>query len=160
RSLLCRSGVLRRLLLPEPVRAVLHRPDLLRRLLLPEPEPLLGGAQVRQLRHVGIAGAAFLAMTCSSATRPGVGRSSHAIDTSSNQAGRLTASQSGYTRTAFEYDRLGRTTATEYVLETSVYELHSAFGYALPAAGAGAEVVSETFPDNEVVRYGYDSGGF
>lgn len=83
------------------------------------------------------------------------------INTTSNQVGRLTSMGDGRMRRFLEYDALGRASRTEHRLEAGAYVFATTFGYPQGSgtAGPGTVARTQTFPDGEVVSYGYDASG-
>src|SRR5215210_853598 len=85
-----------------------------------------------------------------------------AINTSTDQTGRLTSVGTSQSRTFNEYDAAGRVTASQHVLQGHASVFRSQFGYPQSPAstvGLGTAIVSQTFPDGETVTYTYDAGG-
>ncbi|HWW59986.1 MAG TPA: RHS repeat-associated core domain-containing protein [Thermoanaerobaculia bacterium] len=85
-----------------------------------------------------------------------------AIEISANQKGRLTSMGNGDTRIFYEYDALGRATATQYAQDGLARVFLMQYGYPQnPAntAGIGTVIVKETFPDGEEVSYTHDASG-
>jgi RHS repeat-associated protein len=85
-----------------------------------------------------------------------------AVNTSTNQIGRLTSMGNSQTQTYQEYDDLGRVAATQYVQDGRSRVFKTRYGYpqnSAAAAGPGTAIVMETFPDGEEVFYSYDAGG-
>src|SRR5262249_11432484 len=84
-----------------------------------------------------------------------------------NTIGRVVSTGNGAARRFFSYDARGRSTYEQHVLDGKSYVYSNAYGFpCAPSACTGATVaangpvvVSETFPDNEVVRYTFDAGG-
>jgi YD repeat-containing protein len=82
------------------------------------------------------------------------------VDTTSNQIGRLTTSGNADARAAYQYDALGRPTATEHDFEGNQKIFTTTYGYSQGAPGGpGTVVVARGFPAGEQVQYGYDASG-
>jgi RHS repeat-associated protein len=87
--------------------------------------------------------------------------------TLANQVGRISATGNGAGHVFRTYDTEGRETAAQYILNGGSYTHKRTYGFPCStaactgtvAAADGSTVISETFPDNEVVTYTFDSGG-
>jgi RHS repeat-associated protein len=87
--------------------------------------------------------------------------------TQTNLVGRVVSSGNGRARTFHSYDTRRRSVATQHVLDGVSYVYKTAYGFpcasdactGVTAATNGSVAISQTFPDNEVVRYTFDSGG-
>jgi RHS repeat-associated protein len=85
----------------------------------------------------------------------------------SNLVGRVVSTGDGRARRFESYDGHGRSVSTKHVLDGLSYQYDTAYGFPCASdactnavgAGDGPVVVSQTFPDSEVVRYTYDAGG-
>jgi RHS repeat-associated protein len=91
-----------------------------------------------------------------------VATESLAVDVGAFARGRLTSMGNGATRRFYEYDTLGREAKTEHVLEGSSFVFVQSYGYPQnPGTTAGPGTVRRTltYPDGEVVTYGYDAEG-
>jgi RHS repeat-associated protein len=83
------------------------------------------------------------------------------VNTSSNAVGRLSESGNGLARTFHQYDVRGRSTSVQRVMDDWSYVYASTYGYpqnVVAAAGPGSVITASTFPDQEVVKYTFDTG--
>jgi RHS repeat-associated protein len=104
---------------------------------------------------------ALLGASCAGRISASAGRRGYAaVDTTSNQIGRLTTSGDSNSRTSYAYDALGRVVGTEHDYEANRFVFQSAYGYPQGTSpGPGSVLVGQTFPDGELVQYGYDASG-
>jgi YD repeat-containing protein len=103
-------------------------------------------------------------LSCSGRTPNSARSRAYAIDTGSNQRGRLTvvthaSSAAGVDlRISYGYDARGRVVATQHAMEGKAFASSKSYGDAVGGARPGGQlVVAETFPDNEQVSYSYDA---
>ena len=93
------------------------------------------------------------------------GKNSLAIEVANGNAkGRLTSVGNAAVRTYYQYDALGRATATQHAAEGKSYVYTATYGFAKGGEHpAGNVVVKESIPDGtrsgETVTYGYDRAG-
>jgi RHS repeat-associated protein len=84
-----------------------------------------------------------------------------------NTVGRAVARGNGLKHAFHSYDLRGRDVAAQHVLDGKSYVYATAYGFPCAAdactgsaaAPNGTAPISETFPDSEVVRYTFDTGG-
>ncbi|HYC62585.1 MAG TPA: RHS repeat-associated core domain-containing protein [Thermoanaerobaculia bacterium] len=85
-----------------------------------------------------------------------------AVNTTTKQLGRLTSSGNGLTRTYFQYDPRGRTTATQIVQDGQSRVFRTRYGYPqnpAVAEGPGTVAVAQVLPDGDEVTYAHDAMG-
>ncbi|HYC61124.1 MAG TPA: RHS repeat-associated core domain-containing protein [Thermoanaerobaculia bacterium] len=84
-----------------------------------------------------------------------------AVNIGTDQIGRLTSSGTAQSRIFQEYDAAGRVLASQYTMNGHSSVFRAQFGYpqSTTATGPGTVVISETFPDGEIVNYAYDAVG-
>jgi hypothetical protein len=109
--------------------------------------------EVRRLYSITCAGL----LSCNGGVIHSQGSSSThyaALDTASYAKGRITSSGSGGMRVFHGYDARGRTVGTQHALDDKSYTFGTTYGDAAGTVRAsGAVVVSQRFPDNELVHY-------
>jgi RHS repeat-associated protein len=97
----------------------------------------------------------------------GAGSGSAPAFSQTNLVGRMASTGNGLARTYHCYDARGRSVATEHVLDDASYFYYTSYGFpcasdactGVAGANNGSVVISQTFPDLEVVRYTFDAGG-
>ncbi len=111
--------------------------------------------------YTHIIGGALLGLVSLLALAPSASSQPLTINTTNNQIGRLTSTGNGQVRRFFEYDALGRAARTEHRMGGGAYVFATTFGYPQGSGVAGPGTVprSQSFPDGEVVAYGYDASG-
>ncbi len=85
-----------------------------------------------------------------------------AVDTKSNQVGRLTSFGGASSRTFNQYDANGRVTATQYLQDRHSRVFTTVYGYSQNpemTSGPGNVIIRQIFPDGEEVTYTYDLDG-
>jgi RHS repeat-associated protein len=113
---------------------------------------------------------AFGAQSCGGVVGDEAGDSESAVSlgiSATNLVGRLVSSGNGPARSFYGYDARGRTIAAQHLRDGHSFVYATGYGFpcgssscAAPTAAAnGSVVISETFPDKEVVRYTFDVGG-